>query len=691
MIITPHGFSAVNILHAVNNSYKCTDRVYMFARAEEDCNLYLQRLYWERELNDTYEAPVFVVPQKNIMLIRQDLADVDRVNPPPNTWQVPTLLYNHDGYAMDDPIFRDFQLVRYSGSGRSYAVCPTFPNDTESPAFHKFLLIQPYFSPNSVRLRAGNANLIPADLEHFDIQTTPALRLRFGEPRQVHAVLFYRTYWGRQREYVERGWNNWLCEEQDNSNHSIQLLQLPEHSDTYEKMFDLNEVQGYTEPGEGAALNEDITVYPLDCEYRGGVPCVVNLPSPISAKELFFRWTGYLTHFQLLDSPIITPEYWTLADNEHMEFNWRHLAERILLSNPSLANSIVDFSRVKIESLGDISTGIRFRHPVKAGTASNNPYSSLDYYTAEPVGYDVSDEQLGDIWRLRGVRPNPNPDYSSDYSTHWLYGTNIYEHRNPNGSLAWVERDAGDNMGYVINKLLMRWYYDAETNTWRSNYTRRSTAEQLRLLVVLPRAELVRGCINPMSNPATFNKPAFLQNPEAFDPPQYRFNLGLYQDYNVPWRVLIEGRADDRTRTPWELMDEFTLEHFSARAHTYFSYPRHVRYIRITIQDWYGNSLMEDMKKDYVYPMFDTDYRPLVGHYGKHSASAPPARDLVLHDSQDNISTLMERSDRVGLRQMWEEWRNDPLREGQNRTFQSLWKGIYIPPFLFFGDNGEWR
>ena len=32
-------------------------------------------------------------------------------------------------------------------------------------------------------------------------------------------------------------------------------------------------------------------------------------------------------------------------------------------------------------------------------------------------------------------------------------------------------------------------------------------------------------------------------------------------------------------------------------------------------------------------------------------------------------------------REEWQKWKD--------RTIQSLWKGIYIPPFLFFGDNGE--
>ena len=697
MIITSHGFPAVNILHSINNSYKCTDRVYLFSQAEGDCNLYLQKLYWERDLNGQCDPPMFTLPRRNIMLLRQDLADVDRVNPITSVHSTRSLVYNHDGYIIGEHLFNGFHLELYSGStydgGDSRVSLPRVPRDFDNLAFYKFLLLQPYFAPHSIRIRIGNRNLISTDLENFDVKTAPALRLRFGEPRQVHAVLFYRTYWGRRIEEVWQ-WNSRTCGEVNSDKHSLQLLHLPEYSDTYEKIFDLADVQNYTEPGENVPSQDDPTVRPFehDCEYRGGVPCVVNLDSSVSTKELFFRWTGYLTHFQLLDSPIIQPQYWTLADNEPMEFNWQHLAEKILLASPAMANSIVDFSRVKIESLGDISTGIRFRHPVKAGRensygSTDNPYGGIDYYTAEPIGFAM-EGYLGDIWRLRGVRANSDA-YSSDYEgDHWLYGKNIYEHRNPNGTLAWAERDAGDNLGYVVNKLLLRWYYIPETNMWRSNHTRLSTPDQLRLLVVLPRAELVRGCINPMSNPATFNKPMFTEDGANWG--QYVFHPGLYQHYNVPWRVLIEGRADNRSQTPWELMDEFTLEHFSARSHTYFSYPKRVQYIRITVQDWYGSSLMEDMKKDYVYPYAGTDsYRSLSGHYGKYSAVVPSASDLAIYHSQDNLGTLMLSSGYAALRREWERWKADPLRDGQSRTFQSFWKGIYIPPFLFFGDNGE--
>ncbi|MCL2005073.1 MAG: hypothetical protein FWG73_02810 [Planctomycetaceae bacterium] len=76
MIISPEGLAITNVLHAVNNSYKCTNRVYMFSQTEEDCNLYIKKLYWERDPESDYEAPVFPFPRDSIMLIRQDLTSI---------------------------------------------------------------------------------------------------------------------------------------------------------------------------------------------------------------------------------------------------------------------------------------------------------------------------------------------------------------------------------------------------------------------------------------------------------------------------------------------------------------------------------------------------------------------------------------------------------------------------------------
>ena len=238
--------------------------------------------------------------------------------------------------------------------------------------------------------------------------------------------------------------------------------------------------------------------------------------------------------------------------------------------------------------------------------------------------------------------------------------------------------------------------YAPETNSWKSNHTRPSTQDQLRLLVTLPEVQLVRGCINPMSVPAIFNKPTFFMRNTGNS--TFRFDPGVYEDYLVPHRVLIEGRANNNVRTKWELMDEFTLEHFSARAHVYFSYPRHVKHIRITVQDWYGNSLMDDMRDDY-FQFFsgDTWQNPVAGrHYDAHSSVY--ANYVVRRGEDYSIGRCLDElpttpifiswgnttpANFLPARAEWQRWKD--------RTIQSLWKGIVIPPFLFFGDNGEER
>jgi len=86
---------------------------------------------------------------------------------------------------------------------------------------------------------------------------------------------------------------------------------------------------------------------------------------------------------------------------------------------------------------------------------------------------------------------------------------------------------------------------------------------------------------------------------------------------------------------------------------------------------------MDDMKSDYVYNDPGTQHKTTLGHYGKYSAVEPDARSLVLHHSPHNIGTMMESGDYTALQAEWQMWKD--------RTIQSLWKGIYIPPLLFFG------
>jgi len=247
----------------------------------------------------------------------------------------------------------------------------------------------------------------------------------------------------------------------------------------------------------------------------------------------------------------------------------------------------------------------------------------------------------------------------------------------------------------VAKKALLKWYYSYETNTWRSNFGRPSTEDQLRFVIELKEPQLVRGCINPMSVPATWNRPVFWTNDTA---KTFQFNPGVYGDYLLPGRVLIEGRIDMNPMTQWELMDEYTMEHFSARAHVYFSYPRHVRFIRITIQDWYGTTLMDDMRDDWFYPVPTTGgshpenlWDSRADHWGEYNniyanRTVRLGKDYTIGKCLDDVIQVpitgqWELPDFLAARREWDKWRD--------RTIQSMWKCPYIPPFMFFGDNGE--
>jgi hypothetical protein len=170
---------------------------------------------------------------------------------------------------------------------------------------------------------------------------------------------------------------------------------------------------------------------------------------------------------------------------------------------------------------------------------------------------------------------------------------------------------------------------------------------------------------------------------------RFQFYPGLYEEYLVPWHVLIEGRKDDHPLTKWELMDEYTLEHFSARAHVYFSYPRQVKFIRITVQDWYGSTMMEDIRKDWFYPFPNGDRNVAGDHWGEYSnlyanRTVRMGNNYTVGRCLDELPVMPVSGttpDFRGAREEWQKWRQ--------RTIQSLWKEIYIPPFLFFGDNGE--
>jgi len=196
MIISPNELITINVLHAVNNSYKCTDQVAMFSQSEDDCNLYLKRLYWERDPNDEYVPPDFSLPRVSVMLIREDLAGASLADTPTssgNTVYVPFLLYNRDGYATGDELI-DF----YLSSDTTYQplLLPLSSDTAATQALQQFRLTQSYFPPHQLRLQYLNgsyySSITTEHLQDFNILTAIAGRLRFGEERRVCAVLFYR-------------------------------------------------------------------------------------------------------------------------------------------------------------------------------------------------------------------------------------------------------------------------------------------------------------------------------------------------------------------------------------------------------------------------------------------------------------------------------------------------------------------
>ena len=170
----------------------------------------------------------------------------------------------------------------------------------------------------------------------------------------------------------------------------------------------------------------------------------------------------------------------------------------------------------------------------------------------------------------------------------------------------------------------------------------------------------------------------------------FKFDPKLFDEYLVPWHILVEGRRDDKPVTKWEFMDEFTLEHFSARAHAYFSYPKEVKFIRLTIQDWYGTTLMDDVRKDWFYPMpSGSGESPPSYHWGEYSHlyaghTVRKGYDYTVGRCLDESPMTQVQGMTLDFQAAHEEW-----KQWKAKVMQSLWKSIYIPPFLFFGANGE--
>jgi hypothetical protein len=173
MIISPNALTTTNILHAVNNAYKCTDEVYMFAQFEEDCHLYLQKLYWERDPEDDFTAPNFTLPLRTLMLLGEDLINVDLESDLDITARlVPFRTAMQNGYALGDEWLgfavqssTDFMPVlsphSYSGS--------LIVGDV----FWWFLLTRSYFAPHLLRMfrdSSGSAasGMTPERMENFN-------------------------------------------------------------------------------------------------------------------------------------------------------------------------------------------------------------------------------------------------------------------------------------------------------------------------------------------------------------------------------------------------------------------------------------------------------------------------------------------------------------------------------------------
>ena len=621
MIISPNALTTVNVLHAVNNSYKCTDQVYLLSRSKDDCNLYLRRLYWERDPNDTYIPPDFSTSKQGILLIRDDLVSAECLEecPTPTSDNVVNrafVRHNQNGYCFGGEIIDS--VIRQTTAGVLPLLRPTGVSPSNAEDLHElswFRLTRPYIQNRDLRMFISffsnliNTALTVDNLRDLDILTAYAQRLQFGDERKVCAVLYYKP-----------------------AGTVVQLMTLPQFSGTYDLVFDDRTAKDYKEPS-GVS-----------------VPCFVNLDRPVTAKELFLRWTGNLSHIQVLDTPIIRYGSWEFADES--TFDWDFLAERstyVPLYGPDESGTTdAPDTTIKYGFTGGLETGIRFEHPL-----DDSLYSGLNYYSS----FEVS----SDVWELRNFQCNPTSAYRANLEEH------IIPKDTDGTELSWVIRPTDDNRAYMANKSLLHGYHSWETGGWRSNHRQPSTPNQLRFLVTFPQVQFIRGCFNPVSDVAvTEGKPYFYKEGSI-----YRFEPGLYGNYLVPWHVLIEGRPDLKFKTKFQLIDEYTLEHFRADTHTHFSYQMPVKQLRITVQDWYGTTLLDDLKSDYIYMKGNW-------HYGEYSALEPHACNVVCGRSSDNVGTFLNNPDPKydSLRAEWDLWKR--------RTIQSIWKGIYIPPFVFF-------
>jgi len=804
----------------------------------------------------------------------------------------PLVAFDREGYRFGaglDPVPVRVGQYRMVLPPNNLGPLPAFRHESQTVSSQGllwwFLMTQSYFLPQSLRLMkcpdpavdCTYQRWIPNTQTWFPNRFMPyhaapnfsnikscglswmdaiAPSIKFGDERVVHAILLYRPHEGvlPGTTYTCWSWGSWTVHwmpetwpgntpdgGRDEEFKNIQLLGAPEYSERYNVLFDLSE-RRYRGPDKA---DQRLIVGGTEAEfggsYIGGTPEIIRLQYPLSLRELYLRWTGSLSHFQLIDSPLLEISDWYLSEFPENKYRWQREEAREIARNPAnllqegrcygvdcdeedhleaAANfdPFAELGLMDFEYTGDFERGITFAHPcdrarwseysyaqnrferpeVKDGNPTGNveftytpsrlnPYAGVDYYAAKCEQWVTASESeratTGDVWSflnlLEGYFVRVHNGWSWGSEEYRLKGRPICPYDAANADLfptrvlinwwqtlpfedvygAWDAnayddclahtsemvhdrmrtvhiRDVSDNRLYEMNKALLKWYYNYEDNSWKTNATRHSTSDQLRFIVELRAPREVIGVINPMSNPATFNRPTFFgEQSRMYDTQKtglrtsnFLIHPGLFEHYNAPYKVLLESKLTDSPQEQWALMDEYTLDLFSTRAHTYLSYPRRAKYIRITIQEWYNTAaLLSDLKKSY----FQTQNKFSRGYGGtlfeSHNQCSPSdwsettpvdhgrvnplaGRDLGEYTSAFGRSTITggeewtigrlldnppDWSDTTnhlpdiknidmpnfleGAREEYERW--------ERLTLPSLWKAIYIPPFIFFGDN----
>lgn len=834
MIISPNARVTTNVLHAVDNAYRCVDLVYLFGESEEDCNLWLRRLFWARDPEDPYVAPNFIPRYEVPYILTEKLFGPDTTfRMPENNPNDPTYVadsFPFAYYLADDPlgVYMGMDVISPAYGAWLRMTDPRYVPFNNAgallesdDAFWKWGMTRSYFPPHVVwLLKEPNPPLNTdsgsiyfntsleyvlrdEDLEELDVAKTHVVPVKLGGLKTVRSLLLYRPVEGRvEDEKYAPPLSSRLVNLEFPSD--FQLLKIRPAADSFEILARLSELSEFKEHEDAQA---DLRVFPYELnstrifgrtrkyyrdtdssikydyspvEYVGGIPHVVNLDTPITARELFVRWSGALTHFNLLTVPVVHPKGWTLTDWPTMRYEWPHQREVILKLNPDLDTTGLDLDTRSFEYLGDFSTGIRFLSPrvtnnlieweggYRRGVTegefyyreqlkllNDDPYQNVNIYESKCLLSGDRNDLLGDIWQIRNFGRPPEDilmgeldlPYTAD-RVQWFskvrYNKSQSDWTVPalgepppieSEYIYYDVRDVGDNRAYVANKRLIGWYYNCVTNSWRSNKGRPSSDNQLRFTITFRDPVWIAGCLNPISVPAIWNKPVFtvpFKEMKATDYGSYLFAQGdyfidpkLYGAYLVPDTVLIEGREDDAQTTAWELMDEYRLEHFSAHAHTYFSYPKRVKQIRITIQDWYGDSFLDDILDDWFYPVPGTysydvpmweeteavrtnlsnndprKYEYYEADLYRKATHRPSdnwlrdgsfyAKEVLMYDMQVTIRELLSSRSPFRLidstsfltkaKEQVELWKN--------RDVRSLWNGIYIPPFIFFSGEEE--